>query len=319
MIRLPVDRSRLAMPELFRAWASTSVLYLSGVYVPLAAVVLMPFTPQPGLRLQRRQGMGSLAATVGLVTATAAVVAGGTAALFYLVGFAVLTALLAVALREPRSIEVTIGTITAVLATTLATTIFWVVSPPAELFALLRVALEDGRGHLLEIYRQAGVAAPRIEQLEEATRALVEAVILLGPALAAILLAAAVLGNVLVIRWRERRQHLPPTFGDLTRWRSPAGLVWVLIASGYAAFLPSETVQIAAWNILAIVLAVYFCQGAAIVQFYFQRWRSPLWMRALLYLAVAVEWLFATGIVLLGVFDLWGDFRQLTPRPAEED
>ena len=56
-----------------------------------------------------------------------------------------------------------------------------------------------------------------------------------------------------------------------------------------------------------------------IAQFYMRRWRSPFWVVGLVYVFIVVEWLLATGVTLLGVFDLCADFRRLNPRPAEED
>ena len=68
-------------------------------------------------------------------------------------------------------------------------------------------------------------------------------------------------------------------------------------------------------NVFAVLLAVYFCQGLVIAQFYMRRWRSPFWVVGLVYVFIVVEWLLATGVTLLGVFDLWADFRRLNPRP----
>jgi len=112
---------------------------------------------------------------------------------------------------------------------------------------------------------------------------------------------------------------LAPVFGDLTRWKSPPELVWMLIAAGYGAFLTGGAAAWFAANLFALLLAVYFCQGLVIAQFYLRRWRSPLWLVGLVYLFIVLEWLVATGVTLVGVFDLWADFRRLNPRPVEED
>jgi len=95
--------------------------------------------------------------------------------------------------------------------------------------------------------------------------------------------------------------------------------VWLLIVAGYGAFLAGGAAAWFAANLLAVLLAVYFCQGLVIAQFYLRRWRSPLWLVGLVYLFIVLEWLVATGVTLVGVFDLWADFRRLNPRPVEED
>jgi uncharacterized protein YybS (DUF2232 family) len=121
------------------------------------------------------------------------------------------------------------------------------------------------------------------------------------------------------VRRRQRLAGLVPVFGDLTRWKSPPELVWLLIASGYGTFLPSGPLAPVAMNVFALLAGVYFCQGLVIARFYMRRWHSPCWVNGLVYLFIVIEWLLATGVTLVGVFDLWADFRRLDPRPAEED
>ncbi|MGH7856316.1 MAG: DUF2232 domain-containing protein, partial [Candidatus Binatia bacterium] len=180
-------------------------------------------------------------------------------------------------------------------------------------------ALEDGRKTLLEIYRQAGVAPNRIDQLQEATGNFVDGMVRLAPAVVVIALGVTVFLNLMLVRWRQSRAGTFPIFGDLTRWQAPWPLVWVLIAAGYAAVVLSGPLHTAALNVFVVTLAVYFLQGVAVVQFHLDRWRLPWWMRAILWSVVAVEWLLGAAVGLLGVFDLWVDFRRLTPRPIEED
>ncbi|MGH7819577.1 MAG: DUF2232 domain-containing protein [Candidatus Binatia bacterium] len=317
-------RAREAAPPLdprplLRAWVSTSALYLSGVFLPVGGVLLMLFTPQPGLRLEPRGGMASLLALVALVAMTAAVFGGATAAVFYLAGFALLTLALPIGLRRGWSLEFTVGTTTLLLAATTALVLFGMVMTPSELAGALDGALEDGRATLLEMYRQAGVAPSRIDQLREATAAFVDAMVRLAPAAVVIALGVTVLLNLVVVRRRQARSGHFPIFGDLTRWRAPWPLVWMLIATGYGAVVLTGDVRTAALNGFAVTLAVYFLQGLAIVQFYLDRWQLPWWTRTLLWVVIAVEWLLAAGVVLLGVFDLWADFRRLTPRPVEDD
>jgi uncharacterized protein YybS (DUF2232 family) len=125
--------------------------------------------------------------------------------------------------------------------------------------------------------------------------------------------------NVQLLRRSQRVRGLVPVYGDLMRWKCPPELVWILIASGYGSLFASGALAAVASNVLAVLLVVYFCQGLVIAQFYMRRWRSPLWVIGLVYLFIVVEWLLATGVTLLGVFDLWADFRRLNPRPVEED
>ena len=175
------------------------------------------------------------------------------------------------------------------------------------------------REEAVGVYARAGLAPDMIHDLEDGSARVIDVVLRLAPALFLVSIATVVLINVQLLRRSQRVRGLVPVFGDLTRWECPPELVWILIASGYGSFVASGVLEAVATNVLAVLLVVYFCQGLVIAQFYMGRWRSPLWLIGLVYLFIVVEWLLATGVTLLGVFDLWADFRRLNPRPVEED
>jgi uncharacterized protein YybS (DUF2232 family) len=304
---------------LLRAWLSTTVLFLSGVYVPVAGTLLMLFTPQPGLQLENREGRPSLASLLVLSTATAALVGGPHAALLYVAGFALLTWVLAALLRREWSIEATVGISTLVLALTASSAMLFLYPSTEAITGSLRETLEGAWRFLIDVYRRSGMPADVVDQLASGGDRFVEVVVRLTPGLAVSALGGVVLANVSLVRWRQRREGLVPVFGDLTRWSAPPATIWGLIAAGYASFLPITFFQVVGSNLLAVLLAVYLCQGLAIIQFTFHKWRVPIWARVLAYGFVAVEWLATGAVVLLGVFDLWADFRRLTPRPIDED
>jgi uncharacterized protein YybS (DUF2232 family) len=300
--------------DFLRAWASTSALFLSGLFVPVGGVFLMLLTPQPGLRLERRAGMAPLLALVLLVTMTAGLVAGPMAGVFYLVGFALLTVLLPVTLRRDWSLEATVVVGTFALLVAVAGAAVSLVDSPGELLAGLERLLEQARAMLLATYQDSDPS--RVEQVGEATAAFVRFVVGIAPALFVIALGATVLLNLLVVRWRQSEGT---STADLAAWSAPEPLVWVLIGSGYASFLPQPFLQGFGWNVFIVVLSVYFLHGLAIVAFLFRKWQTPAWLRVLVYAMLAIEWVFAAGVATLGVFDLWADFRRLQPRPDEED
>lgn len=309
-----MSRTGVRLVAMLRAWLLTSLLYLSALILPVGGTLLLLFTPQPALSAEQRRGLAPLMAVL-LTTLSVPLVAGWEAAMFYLAGPGLFTLLLPLAMRHRWSVERTVGTATILVAGALAL----LASSPVEVVDRFRAVLESGRQSLLEVYHQAGMEGDRLEQLNEGTAVLVDILVRLAPALHVVGVGTVVLLNLLLVEWRQWRLGRAPAFGDLSRWKCPVPVVWALIASGYGLFLPLSIARSVAENLFAVVLAVYFFQGLAIVQFYFHRWKSPIWMRSLLYVFVIVEWLVASGIVLLGVFDLWGDFRRLTPRPVEEE
>ncbi|MBI2962506.1 MAG: DUF2232 domain-containing protein [Deltaproteobacteria bacterium] len=318
MIDRHPDRRAVVLLGSLRAAMATSVLFLIGFVLPFGGPLLMLLTPQPALRLYQRAGWGPLLAAVALA-ATAIGLAGGLSAVaVYALTFALLTVLLPVLLGRAWSLEATVAVATAAVGAALAAGAL-IAASPAEVLAAVRGSLEDVRRQAMAVYGRAGLAAEVLRDLEEGSRGVIDLLLRLSPSLFLLSISVTVLLNLDLLRREQRTRGLVPVFGDLTRWKCPPELVWPLIASGYATLLLDGLPRLAALNAFTVLLAVYFCQGLVIAQFYMRRWRSPLWVNGLVYLFILVEWLLATGVMLLGVFDLWADFRRLNPRPAGDD
>lgn len=167
--------------------------------------------------------------------------------------------------------------------------------------------------HALATYRDLGVSAEQLAELEAARDDMAASALRMLPALLVVLSAVVWLANLRV----SRRWAGWPQLTALSRWRAPDRVIWLLIAGGFAMFLPHPTVAAAAANLFAVTLACYFCQGLAIVSYFFQRYGLPRGLRAATYVVIAFQHIAAALVVGLGVFDLWGDFRHLTARPAD--
>jgi uncharacterized protein YybS (DUF2232 family) len=105
-----------------------------------------------------------------------------------------------------------------------------------------------------------------------------------------------------------------PDFGSLNRWRSPEKLIWVLIGSGLLLLMPGEGPRAVGLSGLLVMLQVYFFQGIAIVSFFFEKARFPLWARGILYFFI----LQALPLVIgLGIFDMWLNVRKIKSNPDD--
>jgi uncharacterized protein YybS (DUF2232 family) len=308
---------QIPLRSLLRAGVASALLFSVGMLLPVGGLLLLVLTPQPTLRLVGASSPHRLA-LVAFTAAIAALSGGAAPAMLYLASFGLMTLMVPIVLEREWSIEVTIGAVTVLIGAAILGIVFASASP-AALLGAVRHSLEDMRHEAIQVYQRAGLSSEVVRQLQEGSVRVIDWTLRLTPALFVASIAAATLLNVDLLRRHQRLQGLAPVFGDLTRWKSPPELVWMLIASGYAAFLTEGAVAWLAANLFAVLLAVYFCQGLVIAQFYMRRWRSPLWLVGLVYLFILLEWLVATGVMLVGVFDLWADFRRLNPRPVEED
>ena len=107
-------------------------------------------------------------------------------------------------------------------------------------------------------------------------------------------------------------------FGRLNQWHAPESFVWGVIGAGLVLFIPVPAIMLVGFNVLAVLLVVYFFQGMAIVSFYFEKKKLPRGLRIVLYMFIAIQQLLIFFVIGLGFFDVWLDIRKLHPQEPEE-
>lgn len=131
------------------------------------------------------------------------------------------------------------------------------------------------------------------------------------PAFFYIMALFTVVMNTLAGRALLQIKQLPyPDFGDLTIWKAPEKLVWILIISGGSLLVPVNMVKIAGMNLLFICLFIYMFQGFAIVAYVFKRKNVPWFFRFIFYFLIFMQQYLILVISILGLIDLWVDFRK---------
>ncbi|MBU2552627.1 MAG: YybS family protein [Proteobacteria bacterium] len=108
-----------------------------------------------------------------------------------------------------------------------------------------------------------------------------------------------------------QRGLLHPALADLTRWRVPERLVWIVIASGFGLVFLRDWPRLVLVNILMILGLFYFFQGLAIVSFWMKKKALPPFMRVTAYALIALQQYLILMIAALGLFDMWIDFRKI--------
>jgi uncharacterized protein YybS (DUF2232 family) len=101
-----------------------------------------------------------------------------------------------------------------------------------------------------------------------------------------------------------------PKFTELTRWKSPELIIWIFIISGGLFFVPHKDINFFSLNIFLVACFIYLLQGLAIVSFFFQNRKVPLFFRYLFYFLIAVQQFLMIPIIAVGLFDIWIDFRK---------
>ena len=102
----------------------------------------------------------------------------------------------------------------------------------------------------------------------------------------------------------------------LTLWKTPEFIVWFVIAGGLMALLPVGDLKLLGFNLLIVIGTIYFFQGLAIVSFYFEKWKMPFFVKGFVYAVLFLQQFALMATAVLGLFDVWFDFRKLVKKPA---
>ena len=132
------------------------------------------------------------------------------------------------------------------------------------------------------------------------------------PALVLINLALVAWVNILVVQRLALLWGWDDPGEPLSQWASPEWLVFVLVAAGFALLAPIAWVRLAGMNLLLIMGFLYFCQGLAVISDLLQRYHLPWILRGLVYILAFMNPLILV-VMILGLTDLWLDFRTLQP------
>jgi uncharacterized protein YybS (DUF2232 family) len=301
-----------------RAAFAATALFVAGGVVPVVGAVAMMFAPAPvtvyavGLPNPMWRMAGVLVIAAGLI----ALVAGPYAAGVYALTFGLATIIMCGMLERRKPFElIVLCTASTLIVVGVVAALVSAGSPEALAWSLrheLMAAMLRGEKFYKALGLEAGLSG-------DTPSIIVDTTLRLSPALAAILAAFTVLVNLAVF-WRVtgKQQRVGyMLFGDLVRWSTPEWLIWVLLVSGFGLFIPLAPLSTIALDCLVCVAAVYFCQGLAIMAFYFRVLAMPPLARGLIYFVTAVQPVLAVLVCAAGIFDLWIDFRRLKP-PSQE-
>lgn len=129
------------------------------------------------------------------------------------------------------------------------------------------------------------------------------------PAFFLIMGAAIALGHALILRlYLSRRDPGWLEGGEFENLRLPLVLSVLFVACGAAVLAPE--VRGLSYNVLLVLGFLYVLQGVAVVSFYARRLAAPPLLRAAVLLLVLVNPWAPQVLALLGLFDLWFDFRK---------
>ena len=299
--------------------AVSLVLFLGPWLVPLLGALASVATPAPLVWLYRGQGptagrLGLGLAVLGawLLTMLLGLGAGWVYYLFYVV--------LALGLGEsfdrglPDSWAVGLAALGGAV-TLLVVALAGSLGGEQELGQAWQAYWQNEVDTALGLYAEGGLDK---EQLGDARQVLLSAGAWLFHLAPGILGGGALLlawGNQMITRALEARRRPEAPRQALTQWKSPEPLVWMVIVAGAVTWAAEDGLFWLGVNLLIVLGVVYFFQGMAVIAFWFEKKNAPRFLRAGLYLLIAVEAFLAVGVALAGLFDIWFNFRRLEIKP----
>jgi uncharacterized protein YybS (DUF2232 family) len=182
---------------------------------------------------------------------------------------------------------------------------------------MVRLIEQDLRDAISAALKQLGSSSAETQELESKLHDTVPLIVRLMPGV----LMSCTLGiswlNLLVSRRYCRAAAIESCVREnLTLWKAPEFIVWFVIAGGLILLLPVGDLKLAALNLLIVTGTVCFLQGLAIVAFYLERWKLPFYAKGFVYAVLFLQQFVSIATAVLGLFDVWFDFRKLGKKPA---
>jgi len=295
-------------------WAG--FLLVSSLFIPVAGPLLLLLTPLPFLYYSVKEGprYGIQTAILStLIIVLAFRIAGYTQLIIFAFQFSLLGICLSELFRKRLGVGQTILWATLFMLILSVGFVFFLAS--SKDMGIQRMVFEYMRDQLnltIRAYEEMGITKEATGELEIYGNSLLKILSKIYPSLMIIGTGFLVWLNVLLGRSILRTRNLQyPDFGSLDRWRTPDILIWLVIVSGFALFLSTGDIRSLAINILIVMMVIYFFHGLAIMVFFLNKYRVPLWLRIIFYFLLFFQQVFTVCLALVGLFDQWVDFRRI--------
>lgn len=174
-------------------------------------------------------------------------------------------------------------------------------------------ALDAGFKEMMEFSakEQTGLSPEALYALQQGIDEMRLGLPRLLPGVLAAMVPITVWGNMIAANGLARRFGLERPFWDrYATWTLPDHLVWLPIAAGIGVLIGSGGFQNASICVLFVAGILYFFQGLAVCLALLDRWNTPVYMRIVLYLFLIFQSYGILLLALLGIGDVWINFRR---------
>ncbi len=295
-------------------WVSAFLLF--SMWIPFLGPLVGLLTPLPFFYYSTKLGAvhgGAMTLLVIVIVGALGSLAGSGRLVILAAEYGILGYVISRLFDKKRDLIRTISIATVVLSLTgLLTVLLMAGFKGVSLTDLVRDYLTVEFTATVDAYRELGILETTGEDLDLTVKAFVDVFARILPALMLVGTGLVVWMNALIAKAILKTKRIWQEEDSKARlWQAPEQFVWVLIASGFAAFFFQDAVKWIAINLLIVLGTVYFFHGLCIMIFLLDKHKVPSWVRVGLYVLIAVQQLFLLVLALAGLFDQWMDFRKL--------
>jgi uncharacterized protein YybS (DUF2232 family) len=299
----------------FKGVAVSSLAFLAASLIPMLGAFFFILTPLPVIyyysKTGRIKGLAIFLISLFLVAVVLTFSGSGANLPFiFITGF--LGVFLSEIFRKNYSIEKTvIYPVMVILLLWCSFIFFQSLSARSEPWQLVENYIGRNIQESIQLYAQLDIPAEQIELLKNNLKQITSFFANILPALALVSASFIVWLNILAAKEIFQRAGMwYPNFGDLSRWRAPERLIWLLISAGGSLLVPVSFVRIISLNLIIVCLFAYLLQGLSIISFLFKTKNVHRSFRILSYCLIFAQQYIIILIAVVGVFDLWVDFRR---------
>jgi uncharacterized protein YybS (DUF2232 family) len=296
--------------DIIKGSAMTTALFLAYLSLPFIGMLPGMVALSPGVYYSLKNGRGAGCVIVAASAALLAIVVGPASTAIYLMQCGVMTLALPEFLARGKGGSRSIVYGVAInLVVILAVALAYGLASGIDLHLQVVKGISSSIAQTLALYEKTGITGDDLKTLQQGMQ---QAGTLIGqiyPALVTVGLSIVAGFNLLLLRKIAARYPVPLALGEFNRFKNPDQLVWLLIVAGFTMLIDDDKVRLAALNLLIVIISLYFVQGMAVIGHFFNRFVVPAFARFIFYLLLAVQPFLALAVAVLGIFDLWGDFR----------
>ena len=309
------ERGAFFKSNFFTGIAVSSLAFLAASLIPLLGAFFFILTPLPIIyyysKTGRIQGFAIFLISLFLV-ASVLTFSDSIANLPFLFITGFLGLFLSEIFRRNYSIERTVVyPVTAILMLWCSFIVLQSLSAGEEPWHLVEDYIGRNIQESIQFYAQLDIPADQIDLIKDNFKQITNFLANIFPSLVLVSASFIVWLNILAAREIFQRTGMwYPDFGDLSRWKAPERLIWLLIAAGGILLVPVSLARIVSLNLVIVCMFAYLLQGLSIISFLFKTKNVHRSFRILCYFLIFAQQYIIILIAAVGVFDLWVDFRK---------